>query len=107
MSVSDSEVLEVSGVYGGVSDVDHKEVVVWLQTCRLNSSYFGNFVLGSTSFVQSFGVMRLGKKVPKKQKNPTGVFSISICSTPNQNHPTPLRTDTSQVMGNTPVAVVI
>ena len=49
-----------------------------------------------------------GTKVPKKtEKKPTARFSISICYTSNQNHPTHLITDTFQVMGNTPVAVVI
>ena len=48
-----------------------------------------------------------GTKVPKTEKKPTTGFSISIYSTPNQNHPSPLIPDTFQVMGNTPVDVVI
>ena len=43
----------------------------------------------------------------KNWKKLTAGFSISICSTPNQNHPTTLRTDNFQVMGNTPAAAVI
>ena len=48
VSVSESEVLAVSVVLGGVSDVARKEVVVCLQICRLNLSYFVHFVPGST-----------------------------------------------------------
>ena len=90
-----------------MSDEDYKEVVVRVQMCRLNSGYFGHFVPGSTLFVQSFGVMRLGQKSKKNEKKPTAGFSISIYSTPNQNHPTPLITDTFRVMGNLPVTVVV
>ena len=85
VSVSDSEVLSVSGVSG----VFHNERVVWLQMRlkkRLRSPFFSTKKIG---------------------KQPTARFSISICSTPNKNHPTPLITDTFQVMGNTPAAAVI
>ena len=85
VSVSESEVSAVLGV----SDADRKERVVWLQM-RRKKRHKSPF----------FSTKKIGKK-------PTAGFSISICSTPNQNHPTPLRTDTFQVMGNTPVAAVI
>ena len=84
VSVSDSELPEVLGV----SDVATKQRAVWLQMCckKRHKSLF---------------------LVPKIGENPTAGFSISICSTHIQNHPTPLRTDMFQVTGNIHVAVVI
>ena len=85
VSVSESEMSTVLSVL----DVAPKEMVVWLQINRKNCP--------ESPFLST-------KKIGK---NSTAVFSIYICSTPNQNHPTPLRTDMFQVMGNTPAAEVI
>ena len=41
------------------------------------------------------------------EKIPTADFSISVCSTPNQNHPTTLITAMIQVMEKTPLAAVV
>ena len=82
VSVSESEVSALLGVV-------FKERMVWLQMCckkRHKSPFL----------------------VPKQiGKNPTAGFSISMCSTPNNNHLTPLRTDTFQVMGNMHVTALI
>ena len=83
--VSDSEVSAVSGM----SDVATKERVVWLKM-RRKKRHKSPF----------FSTKKIGE-------NPNALSSISICSTPNQNNPTHLITDTFHVMGNTPAAAVI
>ena len=82
--VQESQVSAVSGV----SYVSPKERVVWLQMRRKNRHKSPFFSI----------------KNPRKKSN--AGFSISICSITNQNHPTPLRTDTFKVVGNTPDAEV-
>ena len=85
VSVSELEVSEESGVL----DVAPKEKVAWLKK-RYKKRHKSPFL-----------------STKKNGKNPTAGFSISICSTPNQNPPTNLITDTFQVMRNTPADAVI
>ena len=91
VSVSESGVLGVLGVLGvsGVLGVDRKERIFWLQK-RRKKRHKSPFL-----------------RCKKIGKNPSAGFSISIFPTPNQNNPTPYRTYTFQVMGNTPAAAVI
>ena len=50
---------------------------------------------------------KAGIKGPKNRKKRTTVISISIFSTPSENHLKPFRTKTFKMMGNMPLDVVI
>ena len=78
----------IVGRIGGLLDVARREVVVWLKTCRLNSSYSSQFFTRFYIICAEFLVYEAGTKVQKLGKSNRRISNIHMFYTQSELYKT-------------------